>query len=226
MGRRILWLALVLGLIAAACTTAGSAPADPPTTTLAVEQPVATTVPDVAPPTTVPVSPLSDQVTSLDSALYDESEHNLQRAAPSAVTIESINVDRAPVLDVGVAENGDMEIPGAKGVGWYRYNPTPGDEGSSVLAAHIAYQGSPGVFRYLADTEIGDIVVVDYDDGSQIRFEIFERAQYNKGDLPKDRIFAKSGDPVLTLITCGGQFNRSLRSYDDNIVAYARPLDS
>jgi hypothetical protein len=39
-----------------------------------------------------------------------------------------------------------------------------------------------------------------------------------------DRIFAKDGDPVLTLITCGGDFNRSLRSYEDNVVTYAVPI--
>jgi hypothetical protein len=228
MPLRIVLIALVLGLFAAACGTAGDAQPDAPTqtsTTVAIE-PSATTVPDSATSTTVPLSPLADQTTSLGSALYDERDHTSDQVTPVAITIDSIRIDQAAILDVGVADNGDMEIPGADGVGWYRYNPTPGAEGSSVLAAHIAYRGTPGVFRYLADTEVGDVVVIDYDDGSSSRFEIFEVAQYNKGNLPKERIFAKTGDPVLTLITCGGEFNRTLRSYNDNIVAYAVPLDT
>ena len=47
----------------------------------------------------------------------------------------------------------------------------------------------------------------------------------SKDELPVDRVFSKDGDPVLTLITCGGDFNRSLRSYSDNVVAYAEPID-
>jgi len=29
--------------------------------------------------------------------------------------------------------------------------------------------------------------------------------------------------PSLALITCGGQYNRTTRSYSDNVVIYARP---
>ena len=64
-----------------------------------------------------------------------------------------------------------------------------------------------------------------YDDGSTSRFQITDTAQYAKDELPVDRIFSKDSDPVLTLITCGGDFNRSLRSYSDNVVAYAEPID-
>ena len=61
---------------------------------------------------------------------------------------------------------------------------------------------------------------------AETEFEVVERVQYNKKELPLERIFAKSGDPVLTLITCGGGFNQSLRSYDDNFVVYAVPVEA
>jgi len=34
-------------------------------------------------------------------------------------------------------------------------------------------------------------------------------------------LFARTGQPRLTLITCGGAFNRTTRSYDNNIVVTA-----
>ena len=169
-------------------------------------------------------STLADVVVPLESARYDPADHGDDRAVPTSISIEGIGVTGAPVNDVGVEENGDMEIPGADNVGWYRFNPTPGEPGSSVLAAHISYNGEPGVFRYLDDVEIGERVVVTFDDGTSTEFEIIELAQYDKQELPDDRVFAKDGDPVLTLITCGGDFNRSLRSYEDNVVAYAIPV--
>ena len=144
---------------------------------------------------------------------------------PIALVVDSVGISSAPIVDVGVEPNGEMEIPGATEIGWYRYGSTPGESGSAVLAAHIAFNGTDGVFRDLDDVEVGNIVEVLYDDGSTSRFEITETAQYAKDELPVERIFAKDGDPVLTLITCGGDFNRSVRSYSDNVVAYAQPID-
>jgi hypothetical protein len=48
---------------------------------------------------------------------------------------------------------------------------------------------------------------------------------YGKTELPTDRIFAREGSPVVTLITCGGAFNPSVGSYEDNVVVYAVPVD-
>ena len=223
-------LLLLIALVGAACSSASADPVgEAPATTTTVAAPVTTTT--VAPAEEQPpatstrsTSTLADAVVSLGSALYDPTEHVDDRPIPTSISIEGIGVAGAPVIDVGVEENGDMEIPGADSVGWYRFNPTPGEPGSSVLAAHISYNGEPGVFRYLDDVEIGERVVVTFDDGTSNEFEIIELAQYDKQELPDDRVFAKDGDPVLTLITCGGDFNRSLRSYEDNVVAYAVPV--
>ena len=221
---------MLIALVGAACSAASADPVgEAPATTTTVAAPVTTTT--VAPAeeqspaaSTRSTSTLADAVVPLESALYDAAEHVDDRPIPTSISIEGIGVAGAPVIDVGVEENGDMEIPGADSVGWYRFNPTPGEPGSSVLAAHISYNGEPGVFRYLDDVEIGERVVVTFDDGTSNEFEIIELAQYDKQELPDDRVFAKDGDPVLTLITCGGDFNRSLRSYEDNVVAYAVPV--
>ena len=201
-------------------------PAPTTTTTVTVAPPSTSTTSAPAAPTTETVSPLADLVAPVGSAEYDPAEHRNDLPAPTSISISRIDVSNATVVDVGVEENGDMELPGADAVGWYRYNAIPGENGSAVLAAHISYNGRNGVFRYLSDVEPGDVVTIGYDDGSMSTFEVFEVAQYDKQELPLERIFEKDGDPVLTLITCGGDFNRSLSSYEDNVVAYAAPIDT
>ena len=47
--------------------------------------------------------------------------------------------------------------------------------------------------------------------------------QVEKGELPAAELFRTTGDPVLTLVTCGGSFSKSRRSYADNIVIRAVP---
>jgi LPXTG-site transpeptidase (sortase) family protein len=123
---------------------------------------------------------------------------------------------------VGVEANGDMEIPGVREVGWYRFGSRPGDPGSAVLAAHVAYDGVDGVFRHLGDLRAGDAVEVGLDDGTVRRFVVTDLAQYPKTDLPAE-VFARGGDPRLVLVTCGGEFDPGARHYEDNVVAYARP---
>lgn len=143
---------------------------------------------------------------------------------PIGLTIESIGVDEALVIPVGVNPDDDsMEIPPADEVGWYRFGSLPGDDGSAVLAAHIAYDGRDGVFRRLTELTPGSVVVIEFDDASTQRWVVETVTDYNKTKLP-DELFAVDGDPQLALITCGGYFNPGLRSYDSNTVAVARPL--
>ena len=171
------------------------------------------------------LSPLADQVRSVGDIRYDPTAAVPDPGPrPVGLTIDGIDVFDAPIRDVGVEPNGEMEIPGATEVGWYRWSPTPGRDGSAVLAAHIAFNGRDGVFRNLDDLEVGERFTVHYDDGSEQEFEITEKGQYDKEELPFDRVFSKTGDPSVVLITCGGDFNRGLNSYEDNVVAYADPV--
>ena len=119
-----------------------------------------------------------------------------------------------------------MEVPqSVSDVGWYEFGPAPGEPGSAVLAAHVdlASQG-PGVFFDLRNLEPGATILVDFDDGTTATYRAEARTIYDKTDLPVEAIFAREGPPVLTLITCGGGFNRSLQSYDSNVVVYAVPI--
>lgn len=218
-------LAAALGLVLAACSTGTTV--EPATTSSSSTSTTTsvTTVPSTTAPTTAR-SPYADLVQPVGSAIYDPESLQAPGPAPIGLTIDGAQVTDAPVVPVGVLDNGEMEIPGRTEVGWYRFGPRPGDEGSSVLAAHIAFDNRPGVFRRLADLELGDLVTVAYEDGTSQDFEVIELAQYDKQELPFDRVFAKTGDPLLTLITCGGEFNRSISSYEDNIVAYAIPVSS
>lgn len=145
--------------------------------------------------------------------------------APISIDLPTLGVEDAPVNSVGVEANGDMQIPGASDVGWYRFGPRPGDTGSAVLAAHIAFNGEDGVFRDLADMDPGDRFSVSFEDGASREFVVIGLRQYSKTDIPLEEFFSRDGTPRLVLITCGGRFNRALQSYDDNVVVISIPVD-
>lgn len=145
---------------------------------------------------------------------------------PVRLVVEAIGVD-APIEPYGVdSRTGQMDVPNnVSDIAWYRYGPRPGEAGSAVLAAHVDLVGQgPGVFFRLRLLEPGDVVRVAFADGSEARFRVEARATYQKDELPLEAIFSRRGSPVLTLVTCGGGFDRSASSYDSNVVVYAVPL--
>ncbi|RZU33946.1 class F sortase [Blastococcus saxobsidens] len=132
----------------------------------------------------------------------------------------------APVDPVGVAGDGQMELPEDVGrVGWYRFGPAPGDDGNAVLAGHVddAEQG-PGALFPLREAEPGDEVSVTDAAGGTTRWRVVSRELVQKQVLPLDAIFAREGPPRLVVLTCGGPFLPEYRSYRDNVVVVAEPL--
>ncbi len=142
---------------------------------------------------------------------------------PRRVRIEAIGLD-APIVPVGVA-NGTTQVPSdVDDVGWYRFGPTPGGPGSSVLLSHVDSKSQGhGAFFHLRELVPGDVISVEFDGGKRRSFEVVARRQYLKEHLP-DAVFRRSGRPVLTLVTCGGTFDLSSLHYTDNVVIYAVPM--
>jgi LPXTG-site transpeptidase (sortase) family protein len=143
---------------------------------------------------------------------------------PVRISIPSIAVN-ALVVSVGLKTDGSMEIPGASEAGWYHFGSRPGDQvGSAVIAAHVDHNGEPGVFINLTELSIGAQVTVIDRSGNIQHFEVTERYQVAKQELPGTELFRTVGAPTLTLITCGGTFDKKTRRYGDNIVVRATPV--
>ena len=142
---------------------------------------------------------------------------------PVRLSIPAIGV-QARVVPVALkAGTGEMEVPTVDVVGWYRFGPALGEmAGSTVIAGHVddARQGAGAFFR-LRQLGPGQRVSVAGSDGVQRTFRVVAREVFGKDAAPLDRLFGRDGAPRLTLITCGGDFDRSRRSYQDNIVVTA-----
>ena len=142
---------------------------------------------------------------------------------PVAVRIAGIGLE-ATVLSVGVDAENQFDVPEAETVGWYKFGAAPGEAGSTVLAAHVDYGGRPGAFFHLSDLAAGEVLEVELADGSVMQYRVLDNVLYDKTELPAEELFRKNGDPVLQLITCGGTFDQSRRSYTGNVVVTAEPL--
>jgi LPXTG-site transpeptidase (sortase) family protein len=146
--------------------------------------------------------------------------------APVRLRIPSIDVN-AQVLPVGLDKAKALDIPeDITKVGWYELGVPPGaDQGSAVLVAHRdgRVQGH-GVFYNLGQLGVGDKVAVTAEDGTVLRYKVVARELISKKRLPLDELFAVDGPARLTLISCGGYYDRANGGYQDNIVVTAIPV--
>ncbi|MFB6556634.1 class F sortase [Streptomyces sp. NPDC056405] len=132
----------------------------------------------------------------------------------------------ARVRPVGVTERGDMTIPDDPAVaGWYRYGPVPGSpQGSAVLVGHVDSEtGALGEFAALYEIRRGDRVEVRRAEAAPVAYRVVSRATVPKDELPPS-VFRRTGDPVLTLITCAPPFDPEAGGYRANLVVTAEPV--
>lgn len=142
-------------------------------------------------------------------------------APPVRVRIPAIGVDSA-VVDIGVDAAGALVPPATTDVtGWFSAGPAPGAIGPALLAAHVDSRAGPGVFFRLVDLRPGDEVTVARADGTSVVFVVVGTTRVAKTAFPTELVYSPLPVPALRLVTCGGSFDRSARSYRDNIVVDA-----
>jgi sortase (surface protein transpeptidase) len=144
-------------------------------------------------------------------------------ARPVRIRIPAIKVD-APVIGIGVDASGALTPPETTDqVGWFTQGPTPGAIGPALLAGHVDSRAGPGVFYHLADLRDGDSITVLRADGSSVTFAVVSTTRVAKTAFPTELIYAPVPVPLLRMVTCGGTFDRSIRSYRDNVIVEAAP---
>ncbi|MBB5874041.1 sortase (surface protein transpeptidase) [Allocatelliglobosispora scoriae] len=157
-------------------------------------------------------------------AYHDGFGRVLARSVPIAITIPAIEV-RAEVIAMGVAANGAIDVPPLEmpgSAGWYRYGPSPGEPGSAVIVGHVDSRSSgPAVFYRLGALRHGDLIEVRRDDGATAVFTVDGATTVPKDAFPAAEVHTRTGPARLTVITCGGRFDRKNGSYLDNVIVYA-----
>nr|WP_314841065.1 class F sortase [uncultured Microbacterium sp.] len=198
--------ALGLVLVLAGCASSDARPAPP------AASPPAASAPDA--PTTSPPT------TSLPTT-EPTSQPIVRGEPPQHVRIPAIDLD-APLIDLGIAPNGQMEAPvDYDEVGWFTGGGRPGGYGPTVIAAHVDSPTGPAVFLRLHELAEGDSVEVTDSAGTVFRYSVTAVADYPKSAFPTQQVFGAVAADELRLITCGGVFDSAAASYVDNRVVYA-----
>lgn len=148
----------------------------------------------------------------------------VRAARPTTIVIEQAGID-AEVETLNIVD-GVMQNPtGPWVVSWYEETAELGTRGNVVLAGHINYWNvGDAVFANLAELQSGTEVVLSGEDGRPYRYavewvETFEVAELTSGTLQE--VVSPTPESVVTLITCGGEFDYASGEYLSRTVARA-----
>ena len=119
-----------------------------------------------------------------------------------------------------------MQAPdNAYDVAWYDFSAHPGFGGNAVFAGHVDYiHVGAAVFWNLKDVEPGDMIRVQLTDGTEYRYAVNFKQQYEAATAPVDQIVGPTSNQTVTLITCGGTFNPATHQYDKRLVVRAERI--
>ncbi|MFY1617395.1 class F sortase [Micromonospora sp. WMMD736] len=148
----------------------------------------------------------------------------LTRSAPTTIEIPRIGVD-ATIMPLGTNPDGTVQVPPleqADQAGWYEPGTSPGETGNAVIVGHVdSAKLGPAVFFDLGSLVPGDTITVRRADGQPATFRVDSVKSYPKTAFPTELVYGPNDRPGLRVVTCGGQFDETVRSYTDNIVVFA-----
>ena len=228
-GSRLATAAAVL-LFTIGCTATGFAlwgnpppprpPASAAMSTPSQESASATPTPTPTPEViTVPPTAQVDQVVG----------PTLNASEPTQINVPAIELDSV-LMQLGQNPDGTVQTPSldeASPAGWYTGSPTPGAIGPSVIVGHVdsRVQGR-AVFYRLGEMRPGDEILVTRADETVAVFVVDGVEEYPKDDFPQFAVYGNTDHAGLRLITCGGEFNETTRTYPDNVVVFASLVSS
>jgi len=146
------------------------------------------------------------------------------RSLPVAVQIPAIGL-RAQIEALGLGPDGQVAVPSLSTpylASWYDRGPAPGQAGAAVLLGHVdAATVGPAVFYRLGELVPGELIYVTRQDRRIAVFRVTSVRLYPQNDFPAARVYEYTGQPMLRLVTCGGQFDWATHLYLDRTIVFA-----
>jgi sortase (surface protein transpeptidase) len=147
-----------------------------------------------------------------------------QMPVPARIIVPAIGVN-APIIRLGKNRDGTVQVPRSFGdAGWFQPGPEPGEKGAAVIFGHVDSKSGPGVFYHLRALRRGDRIRIRLVTGEMLTFAVTGSKEASKNHFPTKLVYARTPNPTLRLVTCGGAFNAATGHYVDNYIVFARLL--
>lgn len=175
--------------------------------------PAATDIISTVPPKTEPPTPQA------------KVEHKVPPVYPKYLIIPKLSIN-TNVYAVGKTKDGAIDAPQtAWGVGWYRDGALPGaGSGAALIDGHVNDTfNTPGVFYELPRLLAGDDITVIRGDDSQLHYKVVKVTEEPLRNIDMNKVLSsiEAGKEGLSLVTCGGKYDKATNTYTDRVIVYA-----
>jgi len=202
--------------------------AAPPTLRPAPTRPVASSKPTLRPVTGAMLAPPDPSIYDIPqiSADVEDRPYWGDRPRPALalhLAIPSVDIE-TDVTEGGVVTNkqGQLEWQTVPFIAvQYRETALIGARGNAVISGHVVTIAEGNVFRNLYKVNLGDEVRVQTPNGKYV-YVVDEVKLVKPTSI---EVMAPTTSPVLTLITCGGEFDTRTRSFSDRQIVVAHLTD-
>jgi sortase (surface protein transpeptidase) len=144
-----------------------------------------------------------------------------QMPIPVRISIPAIGVN-ARVVPLGLNHDQTMQVPtNFADTGWFEPGPEPGEQGAAIIVGHLNSRSGPAVFQRLRELRVGQVITIRLKGGSTVRYVAKSMIRVSKSRFPTNRVYARTKQPTLRLITCAGKLNRSTGHHPDNYIVFA-----
>jgi len=176
----------------------------------------------------VPAAEYYDGGDEVDETVPDVNEYHVAPDKPRFLSINSLGITNARIVEVGQKANGEIETPrNIYDVGWYNGDGSalPGQPGTVVMDAHGGSMGN-GIFNNLPSITTGAKIIIEMgDEKTEYTYEVVDLVTKNLSDANDYMVVAFSspeeGKDSLTLITCTGNWIWNKQTYSERLFVRA-----
>jgi LPXTG-site transpeptidase (sortase) family protein len=166
---------------------------------------------------------------SIEAALTPIATPTIPHPTPDVAAIAELVIPKygidAPVQIKGVDGNNTMQSPdGPTNVAWYTFSVAPGNIGNAVFSGHVDYINyGPAVFWHLKDLVVGDAIEIHLASGTVYKYKVTGGQSVGADPTQEElaSIVGQTPQEIITMITCGGDWDPVAHEYDHRTVVRA-----
>lgn len=141
---------------------------------------------------------------------------------PTQLSIPAIKVS-AKIEPVTLLPDGQMDVPKDSNITGILYpGILPGANGNVILDGHVDSYIGPAIFFNLKKLKHGDEITVSNSDGRKLTYIVESVEIFTTAEAPLERIFGKSTEARMNLITCSGRYSRKKKEHEKRLIVFAK----
>jgi LPXTG-site transpeptidase (sortase) family protein len=141
---------------------------------------------------------------------------------PTLLKIPAIGVT-AKIEPVTFLADGQMDVPKDTNIAGILYpGILPGANGNVIIDGHVDSYVGPAIFFKLKQLKFGDVITVSNADGRKLTYVVESVEVFPTTEAPEERIFGKSTEPRMNLITCTGRYSRKKKEHEKRLVVFTK----